>query len=252
MVQQVVCNQPFTLKHAGVACCLLELLCSASTAAAAPSTALLLFAGPISHVLHEEPQVAVTSDDGYTQVGMHLSSCRRQLVVTVAQWAVQEEQDAALHHAFVPVHAHYAVFKVCLVSWPHSPGKLQASRGYLLLISIYVCACVHCMSTGHWKASPQKLSSYWPAISQVSDSTSLQAPHCHSMIFGFSCSHTYHDQVAVQQIVPGPSNGRASFHNRLEESSSRVPMLAGLHVVATMSASLVLVPAVTECRSLHL
>jgi len=49
-------------KQESLTCCLLKLLCSASNAAGAPCTALLLTAGAIALVLHEEPQFAVKTD----------------------------------------------------------------------------------------------------------------------------------------------------------------------------------------------
>ncbi len=45
-----------------------ELLCNASSAAAAPFTALLLTAGAIALVVHEEPNFALKTDSSCTPV----------------------------------------------------------------------------------------------------------------------------------------------------------------------------------------
>jgi hypothetical protein len=62
----------------------------------------------------------------------------------------------------------------------------------------------------------------------------------------------------MHQIVICLYNGHASqdwrdasLHSRLTQASSRVTMLAKLHVVAIFSASLLLVPALTGCRCLQ-
>jgi hypothetical protein len=64
--------------------CLLELLCDASSAAAAPSTALLLTAGAMALVIHEEPHFPLKTDASWC------TPVKSQLLHSMA---VQKEKD---------------------------------------------------------------------------------------------------------------------------------------------------------------
>jgi len=116
--------------------CLLELLYNANSAAAAPTTALLLTAKAIALVVHEELHFADRCKLVYT-----CQVARQNWYLLLHSRAVQKGKDTALRHAYVPVHIHCASFTKCLVPLPRSPSKLQAFSGHWLLVYMFALVC---------------------------------------------------------------------------------------------------------------